>query len=165
MRIDSPKGIKSWLIGFFSGSFKGDLTGNVHGTSSYAVTASYVESASCESASYAEVAGEANYAELAGTASEVSADVYSNLVTSMSATFIKVTGSNQVLRGDLTIEEPNASFRPGLTVHGRMRNIGNVEVTGNIEVTSGSINVIDGAVNIGSSSLEYKDNFLEVKFS
>ena len=42
MRIDSPRGIKSWLIGFFSGSFKG----NLEGTASYAETASFTESSS-----------------------------------------------------------------------------------------------------------------------
>lgn len=39
MRIDGPKGLGAWLMGFFSGSFRG----NLEGTASYAETASYVQ--------------------------------------------------------------------------------------------------------------------------
>lgn len=39
MRIDAPTSVKSWMEGFFSGSFKG----NLEGTASYAETASHVE--------------------------------------------------------------------------------------------------------------------------
>lgn len=41
MRVDSPKGIKAWLQGYFSGSFKGHLIGT-------ADTASYVNSGSVD---------------------------------------------------------------------------------------------------------------------
>lgn len=39
MRIDGPKGLGSWLHGFFEGKFRGFL----EGTASYAITASYLE--------------------------------------------------------------------------------------------------------------------------
>lgn len=39
MRIDGPKGLGSWLHGFFEGKFRGEL----EGTASYALTASYAE--------------------------------------------------------------------------------------------------------------------------
>lgn len=45
MRIDSETGVKAWLIGKFSGSFKGHLRGTAD-TASYAVSASVAETAS-----------------------------------------------------------------------------------------------------------------------
>lgn len=48
MRIDNAQGVKAWLVGKFSGSFKGTLEGNAQtayyaNTASYVLTASYVE--------------------------------------------------------------------------------------------------------------------------
>lgn len=53
MRVDSPKGVKAWLIGKFSGSFKGYLEGTA-ASASLAETASY--SLFAESASHADYA-------------------------------------------------------------------------------------------------------------
>lgn len=148
MRIDSPKGIKSWLIGFFSGSFKG----NLDGTASYAITASYVEN--LPTASHAETA---SYAE---TANDLTVDALSRVVDDTTAEieriiegrYVKVIG-NENITGSLTISGSRPS---SLTVLGRTRLAGDVDVTGTMNVAS--------TVNIGSASLQYRDDFLEVKF-
>lgn len=39
MQVETPKNVRAWIKGFFSGSFKG----NLEGSASYAETASYLE--------------------------------------------------------------------------------------------------------------------------
>ena len=53
MQIETPKDIRAWIKGFFSGSFKG----NLEGSASYAETASYLENFPDLSDQYLPVSG------------------------------------------------------------------------------------------------------------
>lgn len=109
MRIDSPKGIKAWLQGFFSGSFKGVLYG-------IAETASYVHSDDVDGLE----------------------EMFKDFDEKVAASYLPITGGlvrGDVAIGP-TCDEESENKTPirssHLIVHGNIRTGGNVRVDGGI---------------------------------
>ena len=111
MRIDGPKGLGSWLHGFFEGKFRGFL----EGTASYAITASYVEGLEDISQSIEE-----EIAQVSGNLANTQEDLenleqaVNDLTGSLDGTF------------DHLIVSGSSSISPKVQVHGNVRILGSL---------------------------------------
>ena len=160
MRVDSPKGVKAWLIGKFSGSFKGYLEGTA-ASASLAETASYslfAESASyadyaeaasssifsdsssfagqAESASWAETATSASWtlqADQAATASYIKVEDIEGIEEKLSNEYLPITGG--VLTGSLEITK-DLLLRGKLSLKEGLHTEGDIVVSGSMNKTS-----------------------------
>lgn len=143
MRIDSATGTKAWLVGKFSGSFKGHLTGSAD-SASFAETASYALIA--DSASYAAMTYKAATASVALTASYVNVEDVDGLDHKMQGEYLPISGG--VISGSLSVID-------------RLRAEGKLEVGKALEVketihASGSI-ATEGQLRIKGAVLKYDD--------
>lgn len=142
MRIDSETGVKAWLIGKFSGSFKGKLFGTAE-SAEQAKSASYAESASqAVSASFAVTTSYAISASQATTASYMTSEDFG------------------VALND-ALDDPNNA-----DVFEKLKRSGKLIVNGGIRVVKGDVEIDTGSLRIKKAIIEYLDDedALQFKF-
>ena len=156
MRIDSPTGIKAWLIGKFSGSFKGNLEGTAD-SASYAESSSYALSTSyAESASYAEVALEAYTASYVKVENVDGVDERIKEVASQDLPYLPLTGGT--ITGSLDVVEK-------LVAQGKLHAKNIVAADSDIE-TSGSLKLHNVSYGRGAEIRYVPDeDALEFRFT
>lgn len=108
----------AFTASYATGSFTGSFTGSLHGTASYALTASYVlnavSSSFAETASYVEIAQTASYVQTAQTASYVLQAVSASYASTSS--FITASnvrgpyGSNSVISASYALQALSSSY-------------------------------------------------------
>ena len=140
MRIDSDTGVKAWLIGKFSGSFKGKLVGTAE-NAEHAESASYAESASqAVSASYAVTTSYAISASQAETASYMTSEKFG------------------VALND-ALDDPNNA-----DIFEKLKRSGRLVVKGGIRVVQGNVEVDSGSIRIKKVVMEYVDDEDALRF-
>lgn len=137
MRIDSATGVKAWLIGKFSGSFKGQL---------YGVAESASQATNAETAS---LALEANHAE---TASYAVTSSYA-LSASYAASASTVETEGVMTAVSSALDDPKYT-----DVFERLRSQGRLIVRRGIRVVDGGVGIDTGSLRIRKVVLEYLDN-------
>lgn len=163
MRIDSATGTKAWLIGKFSGSFKGYLTGSADSASyaGFAETASYAfEASHSENASFAE---SASYSEIASSSFIAESASYSEFANKSrnaeTASYMESKDFGKSL--DEAVDDPD-----NCKIFNKLFRKSRLNVFGGIRVLTGSVEIDSGSLRIGRAQLDYEseDEGLRVSF-